>query len=338
MSRPFDPPASSRDLARERTTTRRWALVVGAWGLATTTVGTAVGATLQVLGTPDAAARLGILGLVAGLGVGGIALLLEREQASGRPELVDSRGFGDRPLHGAVLGLPILVALPALLWLVVIASVARGSVLVGILFGVGALGLAFAGLRVLARHRLARALEGLEGRREGGATDELELLARSPLSPGRIRRTARLSVGLARLQQGRGLEALAWFESLDDGEAGAWASTGRAMASLLLGQDPCIAEAHLAEAFASPHAGEVRAQADAVRILVVWRRDGPGDARTLAESLRSARATPLHLALLAQLRAMDGDRDGAEALDSESVRDLVSSALGRAIPELSADA
>ncbi|MEO0606306.1 MAG: hypothetical protein AAF211_33060, partial [Myxococcota bacterium] len=125
MSLPFDPPASlPAELARERTTARRWALVVGAWGLATTAVGTAAGATLQVMGNPDAAARLGLLGLVAGVCLGMVALLLERTQASRRPELLDGRGLGDRPLHGAVLGLPIVIALPALLWLVVIASVA----------------------------------------------------------------------------------------------------------------------------------------------------------------------------------------------------------------------
>lgn len=335
MSRPFDPPASSREqVARERTTTRRWATVAGAWGLATTTVGTAVGATLQVLGSPDAAARLGILGLVCGLGLGAVALFLERGQARGRPALVDGQGIRDRPLHGAMLGLPIVIALPALLWLVVIASVALGSAIVGVLFGLGALALAFAGLRVLAEHRLARALESLEGRREPGATDELEALARSPLSPRSIRRTALLSVAMLRLQEGRGLEALSWLEDIDDGEAGAWAATGRAMASLLLGQDPTDAEAHLAAAFDSPHAGEVRAQADAVRILVVWRREGPQEARRLAETLGIDGATPLQLALLAQLRVMGGDESGARALRSEQVQALLVSGLGRAIPEL----
>ncbi|MEM6929095.1 MAG: hypothetical protein AAF602_19310 [Myxococcota bacterium] len=335
MSRPFDPPASlPAELARERTTARRWALVVGAWGLATTVVGTAVGATLQVLGAPDAAARLGLTGLVAGLGLGSVALFLERTQASRRPELLDGRGLGDRPLHGAVLGLPIVIALPALLWLVVVASVALESAIPAVLFGAGALGLAIAGFRVLAHHRLARALEAMEGRREPGSTSTLELLAESPLSPRQVRRTAKLSIAMTRLQEGRGLDALGWFEDLDDGEIGAWAATGRAMASLLLGQDPSDAEVHLAAAFESPWANEVRAQADAVRILVVWRRDGARAARALAESLRSAGSTPLHLALLVRLRAIAEDTSGAAALESDGVRALISSGLGRAIPEL----
>lgn len=338
MSRPFDPPAPTpvdpREVARERTTTRRWALVVGAWGLSTTALGTALGATLQIVGSPDAAARYGILGLVSGLVVGGLALALERGQASHRPELLDSAGVGDRPLHGAVLGLPIALALPALLWLVVVASVALRSAIPAVLFGSGALALAFAGLQVLARHRLARALEDLQTRRHPGATDTLEVLARSPLSPRSVRTTAQLSVAMTRLQEGRGLEALGWFEGIDDGEAAAWAATGRAMASLLVGQDPADAEAHLTSAFDSEHAGVVRAQADAVRILVVWRREGPEPARRLAEALLTDAATPLHLALLARLCALGGDPQRAAQLDSPTVQALVDSGLGRAIGEL----
>ncbi|MEO0603117.1 MAG: hypothetical protein AAF211_16880, partial [Myxococcota bacterium] len=192
----------------------------------------------------------------------------------------------------------------------------------------------FAGFRVLAHHRLARALEAMEGRRTPGSTATLELLAKSPLSPRQVRRTAKLSVAMTRLQEGRGLDALGWFEDLDDGEIGAWAATGRAMASLLLGQDPDDAEVHLNAAFESPWANEVRAQADAVRILVVWRRDGPREARSLAESLRSGASTPLHLALLARLRGVTDDGPGAASLESEAVRALLDSGLGRAIPEL----
>lgn len=336
MSRPFDPPTSSmtRASARERTTTRRWALVMGSWGLSATAVGTTAGATLQLLGSPNAAARLGILGLFAGLGIGVIALLLERDQASRRPALVTGGGASDRPLHGALLGLPIALALPALLWMVVVASVAMGSALIGAFFGLGALGLAFAGLRVLAQHRLARALEALEEGRTPRSTDALEVLAKSPISPRHVRTTAQLSVAMSRLQEGRGLEALGWLESIEVGSAAAWAATGRAMASLLLAQDPSDAESHLAAAFDSEHVNDVRAQADAVRVLIVWRRDGPRAARTLAESLRSASATPLHLALLARLRALDGDHEGEDELSSEAVATMVDSGLGRAIPEL----
>ncbi|MEN0063088.1 MAG: hypothetical protein AAGA48_13115 [Myxococcota bacterium] len=334
MSRPFDPPAASRTVTRERIATRRWASVVGAWGLATTAVGTAIGVTIQILGTPDAAARLGIFGLLAGLGTGALALVIERAQSARRPELVDGHGISDRPLHGALLGVPIALALPASLWLVVIVSVAMNSAVPAVLFGLLALALAFAGLRVWAQHRLTRALEALAPPPNADALASLRTLAQSPLSPKQVRMTAQLSIAFTQLQQGQGLEALGWFEGIDDGEAAAWATTGRAMASLLLGQDPRDAEAHLAQAFESPYANAVRAQADAVRILVLWRREGSEPARTLAEALRSATATPLHLALLARLREQAGDLEGAQALTTESVEAFLASGLGRAIPEL----
>lgn len=338
MSLPFDPPAVPKDdpgtVMRERRVTQRATLVVGAWGLATTAVGTAIGVTLQILGSPNASAVFGVGGLVMGLAAGVGVLVLERTQARGRPALVGARGLDERPLHGAVLGLPIVLALPAVLWLVVVGSLAVQSLVPAGLFGLGALALAFAGLQVLAQHRLARALESLDEAPSEEAMLRLTTLAKSPLTPRAARRTAQLAVAMTRLQEGRGLEALGWFEGIEDGEAAAWAATGRAMASLLLAQAPSDAEAHLQAAFDSDHANAVRAQADAVRVLVVWRRDGPDAARRLAEQLHGTDATPLHLALLARLRAITGDEDGAFALDTPAIRALVASGLGRAIPEL----
>ncbi|HHO54594.1 MAG TPA: hypothetical protein ENK18_27895 [Deltaproteobacteria bacterium] len=330
---PFEPPVRDPAQLEAHASTTRWGGVVGAWGLSGAVVGTSVGATLQLTGAGSSAALLagtGGLSLGAVLGIG--ALLWDR--AVDRPALVDGLGGTSRPLHGAVLGIPILLALPALLTLVVVATVALGSALPALIFGATALGVVLAGQRVWSSHRLARALEALEAGRQEEARHTLQRLAQRWWVSARARQTARLDLAMLALQEGQATEALRWLEGLEGGIAGAWASLGRALACLLLDEPHERAEAHLRQALTGPRARAIQAQADAVRILVVWRGKGADEARRLAEQLHGPGATPLHEALLARLRAGAGDDLGAQALSRGPVQALVASGLGRAIEEL----
>jgi hypothetical protein len=88
-----------------------WVAVLVAWALAGATLGTAIGATLQVLGFVGNGAPIGLgTALFSGL-LGGGALILERSRSEGRPELVDTRGLRSRPLHGVLLAVPVAVSL-----------------------------------------------------------------------------------------------------------------------------------------------------------------------------------------------------------------------------------
>lgn len=329
---PFEPPSGAPAQIEARASTTRWGTVVGTWGLSGAVVGTSVGVTLQLTGAQGAAIAAGGCGLVLGAMLGIGALLWDRSVE--RPALVDGRGATSRPLHGAVLGIPILLALPALLILVVVATVALGSVLPALTFGATALGVALAGQRVWSSHRLARALEALETGRSAEARHTLEILAERWWVSARARKTARLDLAMLALQEGQATEALGWLEGLEGGVAGAWASVGRALAHLLLDHPHERAEAHLKLALTGPGARAIQAQADAVRVLVVWRGRGADEAHRLAERLHGPGATPLHEALLAALRARSGDAFGAQALSTEPVRALVASGLGQAIAEL----
>jgi len=307
-----------------------WGLVLGSWGLAGACVGAAVGMTLQVTqGMSGAAGSAGAAGMAVGAVLGVIGLLAERSRAAGRPGLVDGRGRAARPLHGAVLGLPIALALPAVLWLIVIGTVALRSLVPAVTFGMVALGLAWAARRVWSNHRLARALEALEAGDLPTAQGALRGLAEHGITTRRARSTARLNLAMLALQVGDGAGALDWVGGLP----GAWPAVVRAQGHLLDGSTGA-AEAALAEALSAPGARAVQGQADAVRVLVVWRMDGAASARELAERLHGEGATPLHCALLGALRRQAGDAAGAEALAGSEVRAVVQSALGQSIPEL----
>src|SRR5688500_18278341 len=118
----FEPPVAERDPA-----VLAWTMVLGAWGLAGATLGTAVGATLQLTqGVAWAGARLGIGGMGLLALCGACAMVVERARAERRPELTDMRGGRSRPLHGLMLGIPVVLAVPSLVWLLVVASVGLG--------------------------------------------------------------------------------------------------------------------------------------------------------------------------------------------------------------------
>jgi hypothetical protein len=327
---PFEAP-----LAEHEPVVVTWGMVLGSWGLGGAALGTAAGLTAQLFEAPSGfAPGLGIGGMLAGAVLGAGALVVERDRSLRRPLLVDGVGTPQRPLHGAVLGVPVLVAVPSLLWLVGACLVGFRQPLAAGAFGMVALVVGWAGLRVLGRHRLTRALEALElGRTERGVP-LLHALAEA-WWPGRsTRAAARLNLALLALNAGNGDEAIGWAAPIRGGAAGAWAATARALGLLLRGDPLEDVEACLVVALGSPGARAVRPEADAVRVLVVWRRDGPEAAREVGEALLDPTSTALHRGLLASLRARAGDGAGAAALRTPEVGALVSSGLGSAIPEL----
>jgi hypothetical protein len=155
----------------------------------------------------------------------------------------------------------------------------------------------------------------------------LESLVRGSLVSSGVRTTARLNLAQLALTDGDGEGALRWAEQVRGGTVGAWGAVVRALAHLLRGDPLEDAERALGEALASRHAGVVQAEADAVRVLLVWRRDGRDQARLLADSLYGPASSALHAALLHAARQERGP-GGPE------VAAVRASGLGQAIPEL----
>ncbi len=310
-----------------------WVAVLVAWALAGATLGTAIGATLQVLGFVGNGAPIGLgTALFSGL-LGGGALILERSRSEGRPELVDTRGLRSRPLHGVLLAVPVAVSLPALGWLVVVVSLGWSSWVPAVVFSMLALGVGWGGQRVWSSHRLTRALEHLElGQRER-AVAELEGLAASVVASRGVRTAARLNLAMLALAEGDGDAAVDWAEvpSPSSG-AYAWAAVTRALGHLLRGDAPDEAEDWLHKAVTGPGARAVQPEADAVRVLLVWRREGPVVARRVAEELWNPGSTTLHRAMLMALREASGEP--VDELRTDEVEGLLHGGLGRAIPEL----
>lgn len=333
-SSPFEAPTSDHDPIAFA-----WLVVPASWGLAGGALGTALGLTLQLTAAVAHAAPSGGLAAAAlGACLGGAALLFERRSSLSRPELVDGRGTRSRPLHGALLFLPVLVAFPSLLWLVFVGSIGVRSLLPGVAFGMIAVLVAVSGIRVIGKHQLARALERLElGEREE-AIRTLSSLGRSFFLGRSVWSSARLNLAMLALNDGDGARALQWAEGVGRGAAGSWAAVARALALLLQRSPPDEAERWLQAAASGPGARAVQPESDAVRVLLVWRRDGEAAALQIAEHLHGPHATALHRALLARLRERSGDHASARSLRTAEVEDLLSRGMARSIPELSPSA
>ena len=202
----------------------RWMSVLGVWGAAGAAVGSAVGGVLQVTqGMAGASSTWGTLGIGIGAAVGAAALVVERRAAEERPMLVDASGRASRPLHGLLFAGPVLAAIPALLVLGVVATVGIGHVAPAIAFGITALAVAWAGVRVWSTHRFTTALEAVERGDLGAARDRLQGLAGAWVATRSARSAARLNLGMMALQQGDGSEALRWYDQVGGRSASAWA-------------------------------------------------------------------------------------------------------------------
>lgn len=326
----FEPPVASRDPA-----VYAWLVVVASWGIGGATLGTAIGATLQLTqGMAWAGMSLGIGGMGLASMLGAVAMMIERSRSALRPELTDMRGTRSRPLHGVLLGVPVAVMIPSLVWLLIVASLSLASLVPAVTFGMLAVAVAWWGLRIWSNHQLARALEGLEEGRTGEARLALKSLAERVVVSRSARTAARLNLAMLALSDGDGVSALGWAHAPARSGAFAWAALARALAHLLNGDPPEEADAWLARAMSGPGSRAVQPEADAVRVLLVWRLEGEAAARRIGEELVGPGSTTLHRALVAALRERAGDRDGARAMRTEEVEGLLLGGMARAIPEL----
>ncbi len=322
---PWDSPVDEERQARAAT--GRWGAVVGSWACAGAAAGTAGGGMVQLTqGVGGMAAQWGIGGLVTAAVAGAVVLGMERRSAMARPEVLDARGRPHRPLHGGLFAVPVAVAVPSLVALMVVGSVGIGGPGPAVAFGVTAAAVAWAGLRVWSTHRYTRALEALELGQPEQAKSELVGLARGWWVSRSARTAARLNLGMMALHEGQGDEALDWYGAMRGGAAGAWAHAGRALALFMLGETQRAGD-ELADAVGSPGARQLQEQLDALRVLFVWRTEGPEAARKVGQQLVGPSATPLHRALLVAL----GDAHWREDREVEA---LVHSGLGMALPEL----
>ena len=283
---------------------------MGIWALAGATAGTSIGATLQLTGQHETGASSFGIGAMVGCAVlGALAFRLERSWAASRPEVLDGRGRSTRPVHAALYALPIVLAMPAVLWLMIVGSVGTQSVLPALAFGLAAVGMTWAGLRLWSTHRLTRALEDLELGREDAAVQELEVLASSFFVSRKTGTVARLNLGTLALQHGRLNDAARWLMGIDTGQAGAHARVGLALVRAIQGRT-LDARGLIAQAMSGRAARAVQAQADAVRILVVMDEEGEAGALEFGERMLGPSASGLHQALVGALRVRAG-ADGA---------------------------
>jgi hypothetical protein len=325
---PFHPPVESRP-------SRGWALVVAAWGIAGFTLGIAVGFTARVLGGPSWAATVGgAVGMVALAIAGAVVARMERWSAADRPPLVDGRGRPRQPVHAWVFAPPVLILLPSLAWLGAGTWLALGSPWAAAPFAAVILGLLLAVRESAAAHWFAVALQRLEAGEPVAGQAALEHLATRFWVPARVAVGARVNLGLAALSTGDLASANRWFTGIDQGPGGAWALTGLALVRVLDGAH-AEAEALLADAMTGTSARHVQPQADAVRLLLVLRREGIAAASALGEHLLGPTSTALFRGLLASIRRSSGDGEGATALlTPTTLHELRAMGLIRQLPEL----
>ena len=148
MSDPFEPP----DVAPGRTQPPLGVIA-----------GTGLGNTLHMTGVlRDATAAMGLGGAALLVGLCLVLLGVERRHARARRPLHPSaRGEVPPPIHGLLFAPPLALLIPSLLWLGVVGSVTLGNLAPAVVFGAGAIGAAWAGVKVGSAHRLTMAIEDL---------------------------------------------------------------------------------------------------------------------------------------------------------------------------------
>lgn len=310
------------------------AFIVGGWAMTGAVLGTLVGATLQLVGVLPSVVPLTLaVALFAGF-LGAVAWGVDRRLAEGRTPVLDGRGRRRVPAGVWLLGLPLAALVPSLIGLVVIASVRAESIVPGLLFLLVAGGMALLVRPLVATHRLTRAITAAELGRDDDARERLERIHASVWTPRSGRAQAALNLGLLCLQAGELDDAARWYARPRRGRARAFAQTGLALVHALQGQLDASEEA-LAQAMATGAGRAIQGEVDAVRLLVVLRREGPAAARPLGEQLVGPGAGALFLGLLAVSRAATGSAGAAAEILTPEVRaHLQGTSFARSIPEL----
>ncbi|MCB9674260.1 MAG: hypothetical protein H6737_04035 [Alphaproteobacteria bacterium] len=310
--------------------------VLLAWMMSGGVIGLAAGLTSQVLGfDPRVATPLGIGSIAAMTIAGGIALQVERARAKHRPAVLSERGRHERPLHAALFAIPMAFAVPALVALVVVGSVATSSLVPAVLFGTGGFGLGWAARRVASSHTLTAALEALETGDTARARELLQRLEVGWMSTRAGRTTARLNLGMLALSEGDLDGAARYYETIASEPGRSFARAGLALVRVL--QDRLEeAEAAVLDAMGAEQAHGVQGQIDTVRLLLVLRKDGDQAARAMGEQLLTMEAGELFRGVLALLRRRAGDAAGAgELADAHTLQALEESGWAGVIPEIS---
>jgi hypothetical protein len=309
--------------------------VLLAWMMSGGAMGVAVGLTAQLLGTATALAMPAGLACIATMTIGGlVALGVERRLSRNRPAVLARSGRHERPLHAALYAVPLALAIPPMLVLVVVGSVATSSLVPAMVFGIGGFGLGWAARRLASSHTLTSALEALEIGDVRRAHDLLTRLEAGWISTRSGRVTARLNLGMLALSQGELEKAALYYEGIDSGPGRTFALAGLALVRVL--QDRLEEAEHAMHAAMEGSAVHlVQGQLDTVRLLLLMRTEDDATARHTGEQLLTAESGELFLGLLGLLRLRSGDTPGARALVHHHTRDaLATSGWSDVIPEI----
>ncbi|MEZ4317831.1 MAG: hypothetical protein R3F61_10015 [Myxococcota bacterium] len=309
--------------------------VVLAWMLSGATIGLAIGLTAQLTGVDPRLTNpvgIGTIALMTAAGV--VAIQVERSLAKSRPTVLSAVGQRERPLHAALFAIPLALATPAVLALIVVGSVAMDSLAPALFFGMGGFTLGWAARRVASSHGLTAALEALEVGDTAEAQRLLEGLEAGWLTTRNSRTAARLNLGMLALSAGDLDRASRYYRDVHGGPAETFARAGLALVYTL--QDRLDeAEAAVLDAMGGSALHAVQGQIDTVRLLLVMRREDDTAARTFGEQVLAADAGELFLGLLALLRLRTGDEPGARDLCDATTRGaLEESGWRTVIPEI----
>ena len=238
---------------------------------------------------------LSVLGALGFAVLGHWVWRMERAESAERPAVYGSRGELEVPIHISAWAPALVVLIPGLVALGVLGALASLSIIPLVFFGGGAVATSFGTLRLWARHKLTTGLQLLVLDRQEEAIQALVAVARHPLVSTAVRRGARENLGRVALSRGDVAGAVNWFSQAG---TGAGALVGLSLAHALGGQDE-VALATLQRALAHPSAPVVQSELDGVRLLLVWRTEGPEEARALAARIGTGGA--LFAALSARL-------------------------------------
>lgn len=306
--------------------------VLGAWLLSGGALGLAGGVTRRLLFGADHLQSDMLIG-VAGMGAAAmVAMMLDDRRREGAVALVDGRGRRRQVRSGWLYAVPIAVGAPSLFWLGVVGTVQVGSALPVVGFGAAGATALWAARRVVARDALRRALESLEAGDASDARAALEDLATARWVPSSEADTARLNLGMVALASGELIEAERWLARVRLGVPRTFATVSLALLRVLDGQLDA-GESLLGTLYAQKAGQVVRTQADAVRTLIVLRREGVDSGRDLAERLHE-RSGSLLTGLVAYLRWKQGDEAGADAALFGNRATILGSGMAGLVPEI----
>lgn len=306
--------------------------VIAGWMGAGAVLGTALGATAELVGRTDGSAVDALLMTGGFGGLGALAWWLDRRRTA--PQVLDAQGRGFLPLATATWVLPLVGVVLGLGALVVIGSLRAGSLWPGVLFALAALGIAWSARPWWANRRVAAALQLAEAGEVSRARELLTQVAASGLTPRHTRELAHLTLGGLAL---RSHDLVAAERALVRPVRGVVATHAAVSLALVYALQERYeqAEAQLRRARAGRGARGVQAELDGVRALLVMRREGVDATLALAEPLAHDGAGALLLGVLAVARLDSGDEDGCDALLDVRVRTgLARTGLDVLVPEI----